>query len=86
MRSEGFTDADRLEDWRGKMRAIFPDVDDGTVLTGISNGHGPTTFYEDGRRVGAVDDPAFGAKFFGIWLAENSSDPALRAGLLGQKN
>ncbi len=41
-------------------------------------------FYLDGRRLGGIDDPEFGAAFFAIWLDARTTAPELRAGLLKQ--
>ena len=38
----------------------------------------------DGRPIGRIDDPAFGAAFFGIWLDARTTAPNLRASLLKQ--
>ncbi|MGN6388299.1 MAG: chalcone isomerase family protein [Burkholderiaceae bacterium] len=69
--------------WLARMTALFPDVHDGTRLTGIYRPGGPTVFCLDGRRFGSIDDPAFGRAFFAIWLSPRTSAPDLRAALLG---
>lgn len=83
MRSLGFTDEIRLATWHSQMRRIFPDVSNGTTLTGVYTGEGHSVFYRDGREVGRITDPEFGNYFFRIWLDENTSAPDLRAQLLG---
>lgn len=42
-----------------------------------------STFYLNGKRLGEVNDKNFGDIFINIWLAENTSQPDLRAQLLG---
>ena len=65
------------------MAAIFPDVTAGTCLTGVYDAHGATVFYLSGKMIGHIDDPEFGKRFFAIWLGDKTSQPALRAQLLG---
>lgn len=69
--------------WLARMTALFPDVHDGTRLTGVYRPDSPTVFCLDGRRLGSIDDPAFGRAFFAIWLSPRTSAPDLRAALLG---
>jgi len=83
MRGQGFADEDTLTVWYEQMARLFPDVDDGTTLTGIRDVRGHAIFYENDRRIGAIEDPAFSDWFFGIWLNEATSQPALRKKLLG---
>ena len=39
-------------------------------------------FLTNGRPTGKVPDPAFARLFFGIWLAGDTSEPAMRTALL----
>jgi hypothetical protein len=41
-------------------------------------------FFVNGALKGDVRDPAFATLFFGIWLSEKTSEPALRSALLGK--
>lgn len=74
-------DADQLAVWGAEMMRIFPDVRDGDHIIGLWQPEG-ARFLQDGRVIGDVGDPAFARAFFGIWLDERSSAPALRAALL----
>ena len=74
-------DTPRLEAWGAEMARIFPDVRDGDHLVGLWQPEG-ARFLQGGRTLGDVDDPDFARAFFGIWLDERSSAPALRAALL----
>ena len=78
----GFRNKKYLSLWQDKMNNIFPDVTNGTVLTGIRK-KGTTSFYHNGKFVGAIDDPLFSKYFFGIWLSPQTSEPEMRASLLG---
>ena len=79
----GFGDEARLEEWRREMTAIFPDVEEGTVLTGVRDVSRKTLFYKHDMRIGTIEDPAFADWFFGIWLNERTSEPSMRRELLG---
>ena len=83
MRTQGFKDEVRLAEWHNQMTGIFPDVVEGTTLTGILGFNGETVFYQDGYEIGHIVDPEFGRRFFAIWLNEDTSAPELRSELLG---
>jgi hypothetical protein len=85
IRRLGFSDEIRLAAWHAQMKDMFPDVDDGSSLTGAYNPIASTVFYKDGNKIGVIEDPEFGKWFFGIWLHENASQPKLRQALLGNK-
>lgn len=83
IRGLGFDDENKIRQWESAMRDIFPDVDDGTVLTGVFSHDGQSIFYHNDKELGRIEDPEFGRYFFGIWLDEKTSDPDLRAQILG---
>jgi hypothetical protein len=68
--------------WLQKMTAIFPDVGEGTHLTGVHTAEKGARFYLDGKLLADIDDPDFASAFFGIWLDPATSAPALREALL----
>lgn len=84
IRGLGFTDEVKLAAWHEQMRAIFPDVTNGSELTGIYIPGEETRFYQGRALLGTVGDPEFGKQFFGIWLHEKTSQPELRRHLLGK--
>ena len=84
IRDQGFNNEAKLDNWLQQMRAIFPDVDQTTTLTGVYKPQQATLFYLNGELIGRVDDPAFGERFFNIWLGEKSSQPKLRNKLIGE--
>ena len=83
MRNIGITDEIKLAAWHTQMKRIFPDVYEGTILTGVLMPNGETLFLENGKEIGRVKDTDFGKAFFGIWLSERTSAPDLRSRLLG---
>lgn len=74
---------ERRQTWQTWLRTAFPDVRKGDRITGIHPPQGGVIFLTNGRQTGRIDDPEFGRLFFGIWLASNTSEPALRQALLG---
>ncbi len=71
--------------WLRSMKAIFPNVEKGSHLTGIHLPGEATRFYRDGKFLGEITDPLFGTAFFSIWLDTKTREPALRQALLGMK-
>ena len=69
--------------WLAAMKAVFPDVREGDRITGVNVPGLGARFFHNGRLRGEVLDPDFARQFFGIWLSPRSSEPALRAALLG---
>ncbi len=68
--------------WLVKMTALFPDVKEGTHLSGLYLPGFGARFYLDGAMLGEVADADFGAAFFAIWLAPDTSAKKLRLALL----
>lgn len=83
MRKQGFNDEIKLAAWNAQMKAIFPNVKDGTVLSAVYNPGRQTAFYNGGEAIGSIKGDDFGKLFFGIWLGERTSEPELRRALLG---
>ncbi|MEM7043419.1 MAG: chalcone isomerase family protein [Pseudomonadota bacterium] len=83
MRKQGMTDDATLQRWGEQMAGIFLDVDDRTTLTGVVDENGDALFYRNGEPAGAIRDPEFSRRFFDIWLGEKTSNPELRAQLIG---
>ena len=69
--------------WGEAMRALFPDVEDGTTLAGLHLPGRGARFFLNGQPLGEVADAAFSQAFFSIWLDARTSAPDLRTALLG---
>lgn len=82
MRKQGFADETTLTAWNAQMKDIFPNVENGSNLTGLYTSSGETWFFKNGQLIGKMQDHEFGKQFFNIWLGEKSSDLALRSALL----
>jgi hypothetical protein len=74
------SDAER---WLATMKKLFPDVQAGDRITGIHRPDEGARFHHNGRFLGEVPDPRFARLFFAIWLSPRTSEPRLRASLLG---
>jgi len=83
MRKLGFSDPARLRRWEEAMDRVFPDIRPGDRLVGVNIPGREARFYSQDRLLGTVPDPEFARAFFGIWLDEKTSEPALRARMLG---
>jgi hypothetical protein len=70
--------------WLAEMRGLFPDVAEGDALAGEHLPGRGARFTHNGRPLGEIADPAFSRAFFAIWLDPRTSEPALRAALLGR--
>lgn len=75
---------DQARQWLRMMKQAFPDVVAQDRLLGLNDGTGKVVFLHNGRETAAIDDALYARLFFGIWLSEQTSAPALRAALLGQ--
>ncbi len=84
MRKQGFKDEVKLAAWNAQLKAIFPNVKDGTVLSAVYVPGQYTAFYNGADKIGTIKGDEFGRLFFGIWLDERTSAPDLRRALLGQ--
>jgi hypothetical protein len=70
--------------WLKAMQAAFPDVKAGDRIVGVALPGSGMRFYVNGRRTAEIAEPEFARLFVGIWLAPQSSQPALRQALLGE--
>jgi len=68
--------------WQADMEKLFPDVDEGTQLTGVFLPGEGARFYVDGKPLGDIRDAEFARAFFSIWLDANTTAQKLRTALL----
>lgn len=83
MRRQREIPRETAERWLRAMKSAFPDVGEGDRLTGVHRPGEGVRFFANGRLSGELREPEFARQFFGIWLSEQSSQPALRTALLG---
>lgn len=86
MRKQGRSSEQQLSGWRNQMERIFPDVSDGTRITGVRDKNGHARFFRNGAEIGVIDDPAFSDRFFAIWLSDQASNASFRRKLVGAGN
>ena len=82
MQKLGYGSAEQRTGWLAKMTALFPDVREGTHITGIFLPAIGARFYLDGKVLGEIADPEFARAFFAIWLDPKTTGGALRDALL----
>lgn len=69
--------------WLAAMRETFPDVARGDRITGVHLPGQGARFHVNGALRGEWRDADLAQRFFSIWLAPQTSEPALREALLG---
>jgi hypothetical protein len=69
--------------WLDAMKQAFPDVIAGDRITGVLRPGVGAVFFVNGKPSAEVRDAQFAQLFFGVWLSPRTSQPALRAALLG---
>lgn len=69
--------------YKALLKGLWPDVRSGDTLSFVTDANGQGTFYFNGELLQRVDDPAFSEAFTAIWLSPKTTEPALRAQLLG---
>lgn len=70
------------QEWRSQLQRLLPSVKSGDQVVIFCAPNHKTFFFYNGRERGELDDPAFGAAFFSIWLDPRASNAALRKSLL----
>ena len=80
----GFSD-EQGQRWLAAMTQTFPDVAKGDRNTGVQRPQETARFFFNAAQRGEIRDAEFTRRFFGIWLAPQTSEPKLRQALLGPK-
>ena len=84
MQRQAKVPVEKTRAWRDALMAIFPDVKPGDRITGIHQPGAGTRFLVNGKPKGEIADAEFDRLFFGIWLSDATSEPALRQALLAR--
>lgn len=73
---------DQYNQFIPKLKDIWPDIyaGDKLALLVVDN---KSTFYFNNFKVGVIEQTEFSQLFLAIWLSDNTSEPELRAELLG---
>ncbi len=73
----------QYQNWLGELSRLWPDVArDDTLVLEIDEDE-RSTFYFNGRMLGAIREEGFGENFMDIWLSPETSRPGLRSALTG---
>jgi hypothetical protein len=78
MRKVGAFSRDQENNWLKAMLDIFPNVQKGDRLQAVYAPNAGAEFFLNDKAIGRIQDPLFAQLFFGIWLHESTSAPALR--------
>ena len=66
------------------LASLFCDVKKGDAIIGYNHPGQGAQFYCNGKLTGKLDDPKLADAFFAIWLHPQTSEPELRAQLIGK--
>ena len=78
----GHSSAEQQQLWAALLQTLWQDVKEGDRLAALLLDDGRVQFYFNGAETGVLDDTAFGAAFFDIWLHPDTSAPKLRRQLI----
>ena len=78
----GYATGAQHQVWLKKMEALFPDVHEGTQISGVYLPERGARFYLNGNLLGEIADKEFARAFFAIWLDPRTSASSLRNSLL----
>jgi len=78
----GFGTKEQQAIWLSRMEALFPDVHEGSNISGIFLPGRGARFYLNGELLGEIADVDFARAFFAIWLDPRTSASSLRSELL----
>lgn len=82
MQGQQALNAAQTQSWPRALQAIIPNVRRGERLTGVYRPEKGMQLLHQDRPVGEVSDPELAQRFFGIWLAPETSQRQLRQQLL----
>lgn len=83
MRRAGEFSEQQGRQWREALARVLPDVRPGDRIVGINAPGQGASFVVNGNPPVTIADPVFASLFFAIWLGPATSQPGLRAALLG---
>ncbi|MEL7291777.1 MAG: chalcone isomerase family protein [Pseudomonadota bacterium] len=85
----------QIEPWAKQLASVFPNIEEGTNLTYVTDGKTGRFYYfknsSEGQigvspqQIGNIDDESFNDAFVSIWLAPNTEYPKLRSQLIGSR-
>ncbi len=82
IRDLGIGSSEQQQAWLNQMKTLFPDVREGSQISGLYLPGQAARFYLDGKLLGEINDAEFARAFFAIWLDPRTSAGSLRKQLL----
>ncbi len=79
---QGALSPEQSATWLQSLQTLLPNVRSGETLTGIYLPEAGAQFLHQGKPLGEIRETEFARRFFGIWLAPQTSQPQLRQQLL----
>lgn len=73
------------KDYFQQLDLLFPDVSKGDTITAIYLPAKGTRIYHNGSYISSITDVGFSARFIGIWMSPETSEPEVRKQLLTKK-
>ena len=83
MQHSGALSKDKIVYYTQQLDAIFPNVNEGDVITALYLPGEGTRFFYNGKPAGNIGDMELAQRFINIWLSPQTSEPKLRETLLG---
>ena len=80
----GLFDDQRRKFWGQQLKQIWPNVTPGDSITTLVTANKKTRFYHNDKLLTELAEPTFGTALLSIWLDAETSEPHLRAKLIGQ--
>jgi hypothetical protein len=74
-----------IEIWLRPVEVLWPDVEPNNTLTFLLSKNGQSRFFYNNQLLGTISDTSFGDAFLSIWLSTETTEPELRAQLMGIK-
>lgn len=80
---QGLSEA-QVKAFLAKLAPLWVDVQRGDTLLLVASDESHGEFFHNGQSLGKVNDTGLMKAFLGIWLRDDTSEPTLRAQLLGE--
>ncbi|MCL2917435.1 chalcone isomerase family protein [Shewanella litorisediminis] len=80
---QGMSEA-QVKAFLAKLAPLWVDVRPGDTLLLVASDASHGEFFHNGQSLGSVNDNGLMQAFLGIWLRDDTSEPTLRAQLLGE--
>lgn len=81
----GIYETEQRNYWSQQLRKIWPDVSPGDSITTLVTSDKSTRFYYNDTLLTVLQDPTLGTALLSIWLDPRTSEPDLRAKLIGRQ-